>query len=199
MKLGILGATFDPVHKAHILMAKYALDYCEYVLLTPCTKPPHKDNAGITDDNIRYTMLCLALDGYEKLIASDMELKRATTTYTIDTLRQVKELYPVFDEIIYIIGADTLFQLKTWREYEQVFKLCTFLVFGRSGFTEEQITEQIEIFKKDYGADIIFDIRSISEISSTAIRKGIAEQDNSIEWMLDKKVYRYIKENGIYK
>ena len=75
MKLGILGATFDPVHKAHLQMAKYALDYCEYVLLTPCTKPPHKDHDSITEDSTRYMLLCLALDGYERLIASDIELK----------------------------------------------------------------------------------------------------------------------------
>ncbi|HOD93478.1 MAG TPA: nicotinate-nucleotide adenylyltransferase [Clostridia bacterium] len=199
MKLGILGATFDPVHKAHIQMAKYALDYCEYVLLTPCIKPPHKDNDNITDDDARYSMLCLALDGYENLIASDMEIKRGQTTYTIDTLRQVKEEYSIFDSIIYIIGADTLFQLNTWREYEDVFRLCTFLVFERKGFTRSQIRGRIDILKNDYNADIIFDTRSVSEISSSVIRKAIAEGDDSIEWMLDKKVYRYIKENGIYK
>lgn len=199
MKLGILGATFDPVHKAHLQMAKYALDYCEYVLLTPCTKPPHKDHESITEDSIRYMLLCLALDGYERLIASDIELKRKTTTYTIDTLRQVKEEYPAFDEIVYIIGADTLFQLTTWKEHEEVFKLCSFLVFEREGFTRKQIHERIDILKKDYNANIIFDTRSVSEISSSAIRKAIAEDDDSIEWMLDKRVYRYIKENGIFK
>ena len=199
MKLGILGATFDPVHKAHIQMAKYALDYCDYVLLTPCTKPPHKDNDNITEDSVRYSMLCLALDSYERLIASDIELKRETTTYTIDTLRQVKNEYSVFDGIVYVIGADTLFQLTTWKEYEEVFKLCTFLVFERKGFSRQQIYERMEILKKNYNTDIIFDTRSVSEISSSVIRKAIVEGDDSIEWMLDKKVYRYIKEYGIYK
>ncbi|HPB16384.1 MAG: nicotinate-nucleotide adenylyltransferase [Clostridia bacterium] len=199
MKLGILGATFDPVHKAHIQMAKYALDYCEYVLLTPCTKPPHKDNDNITEDSARYSMLCLALDGYERLIASDIELKRETTTYTIDTLRQVKNEYSVFDGIVYVIGADTLFQLTTWKEYEEVFKLCTFLVFERKGFSRQQIHERMDMLKKNYNADIIFDTRSVSEISSSVIRKAIVEGDDSIEWMLDKKVYRYILGNGIYK
>lgn len=199
MKLGILGATFDPVHKAHIQMAKYALDYCEYVLLTPCTKPPHKDNDNITEDSVRYSMLCLALDSYERLIASDIELKRETRTYTIDTLRQMKNEYSVFDGIVYVIGADTLFQLTTWKEYEEVFKLCTFLVFERKGFSRQQIYERMEILKKNYNTDIIFDTRSVSEISSSVIRKAIVEGDDSIEWMLDKKVYRYIKEYGIYK
>ncbi len=199
MKLGILGATFDPVHKAHMQMAKYALDYCEYVLLTPCTKPPHKDHDSITEDNLRYAMLCLALNGFERLIASDMELIRGTTTYTIDTLRQVKKEYAAFDEIVYIIGADTLFQLTTWKEYEEVFKLCSFLVFERKGYTRHQIHERIEMLKKTYNAVISFDIRSVSEVSSSIIRKAIKEDDSSIEWMLDKKVYRYIKENGIYK
>ena len=199
MKLGILGATFDPVHKAHIQMAKYALDYCDYVLLTPCTKPPHKDNDNITEDSVRYSMLCLALDSYERLIASDIELKRETTTYTIDTLRQVKNEYSVFDGIVYVIGADTLFQLTTWKEYEEVFKLCTVLVFERKGFSRQQIHERMDMLKKNYNADIIFDTRSVSEISSSVIRKAIVEGDDSIEWMLDKKVYRYILGNGIYK
>lgn len=199
MKLGILGATFDPVHKAHIQMAKYALDYCDYVLLTPCTKPPHKDNDNITEDSVRYSMLCLALDSYERLIASDIELKRETRTYTIDTLRQMKNEYSVFDGIVYVIGADTLFQLTTWKEYEEVFKLCTFLVFERKGFSRQQIYERMDMLKKNYNADIIFDTRSVSEISSSAIRKAIVEGDDSIEWMLDKKVYRYIMGNGIYK
>ncbi|HPJ75441.1 MAG TPA: nicotinic acid mononucleotide adenylyltransferase, partial [Clostridia bacterium] len=100
---------------------------------------------------------------------------------------------------VYIIGADTLFQLTTWKEHEEVFKLCSFLVFEREGFTRKQIHERIDILKKDYNANIIFDIRSVSEISSSVIRKAIVEGDDSIEWMLDKRVYRYIKENGIYK
>jgi nicotinate-nucleotide adenylyltransferase len=128
-----------------------------------------------------------------------MELIRGTTTYTIDTLRQVKKEYAAFDEIVYIIGADTLFQLTTWKEYEEVFKLCSFLVFERKGYTRQQIHERIEMLKKTYNAVISFDIRSVSEISSSIIRKAIKEDDSSIEWMLDKKVYRYIKENGIYK
>lgn len=199
MKLGILGATFDPVHKAHIQMAKYALDYCEYVLLTPCTRPPHKDNNNITDDNIRYNMLCLAVEGFENILASDIEYQRGGPTYTVDTLRQVKEEYPSFENTVYIIGADTLFQLDTWREFEEVFKLCTFLVFGRSGYLKKDIKERCEFLRIKYGADIIYDTRSVSEISSSAIRKAIKEGDDSVKWMLDKNVYGYIKDNEIYK
>jgi nicotinate-nucleotide adenylyltransferase len=199
MKIGILGATFDPVHKAHMQMAKYSLDYCEYVLLMPCTKPPHKDNKSISDDDVRYKMLCMAAHDQEKIVVSDMEYKRGVTTYTVDTLHQVKEEFSIFDEITYIIGADTLFQLETWKNYEEVFRLCTFLVFNRKGYTKEDIQSKINDFQIRYQAKMIYDKRSVMEYSSSEIRELVKEGKEEVRWMLDPKVYKYIKENGIYR
>ncbi len=199
MKLCILGATFDPVHRAHVQMAEYALDYCDFVLLTPSGNPPHKDNEQIASNQDRFAMLCLALEKYDKLIASDLEYKRDGIVYTIDSIREIKREYKQLEDLIYIIGADTLFQLYSWREYPEFFKLSTFLVFNRIGFSDDMVEEKIKQMEKEHYAKIIWDQRKVADISSTHIKKALVDEPEAARSMLDKKVYDYIKENGIYK
>lgn len=130
-RIGIMGGTFNPIHQGHISMAKAALAGAKLdrVLMLPSGNPPHK--AGVESAEDRWRMMCVAVAQEEGLEPCRLEIDRAGATYTVDTLSALKEIYPKAD-FFYIIGADTLMELKNWRSFEQVLQMCTFLVCPRA-------------------------------------------------------------------
>lgn len=131
-RIGIMGGTFNPIHEGHIRMAQAARQTAKLdrVLMLPDGTPPHK--TGIAPAEDRWRMVCAATAQEEGLEPCRMELDREGTTYTIDTLSDLRAAYPKAS-LYYIIGADTLMELHSWRCYEQVLGLCTFLVCPRMG------------------------------------------------------------------
>ena len=132
-QLGIMGGTFDPIHNGHIQMAqkcmeKFALDE---VIFLPAGEPPHKRNYAVTDKYKRLEMTRLAVKEIPGFSVSDIEIERGGYTYTIDSLRELGQIYKNA-RFFYIIGADTLGELYTWRNIEEVARLTKFLVVGRS-------------------------------------------------------------------
>ncbi len=129
-RIGIMGGTFNPVHLGHIRMAKYAMQSAnlDHVLFMPDGTPPHKTDIAPAEH--RWRMVCVATCMEKGLVPSEMELIREGTTYTIDTLHALHDQFPKAD-FYYIIGADTLMELHKWKNAEQVFPLCTFLVAPR--------------------------------------------------------------------
>lgn len=141
-RIGIMGGTLNPIHQGHIAMAKAARQCAglDRVLILPAGAPPHKTNIAPAED--RWRMVCAAVAQEEGLEPCRMELDRAGTTYTVDTLSSLKATYPKAD-LFYIIGADTLMELQHWRSYEQVLRLCTFLVCPRAwNYTPEQLNAE---------------------------------------------------------
>ncbi len=131
-RIGIMGGTFNPVHQGHIAMALAAMKTAslDRVLFLPDGQPPHK--TGITPAEDRWRMLVAATVNLKHVEPCRMELDRAGTTYTFDTLTSLREQFPKAD-LYYIIGADTLMQLKNWYRWQEVLPLCTFLVCPRVG------------------------------------------------------------------
>ena len=108
-QLGIMGGTFDPIHNGHIQMAqkcmeKFALDE---VIFLPAGEPPHKRNYAVTDKYKRLEMTRLAVKEIPGFSVSDIEIERSGYTYTIDSLRELGQIYKNA-RFFYIIGADTL-------------------------------------------------------------------------------------------
>lgn len=198
MKTGILGGTFDPIHYAHLMLAEYAYEALslDRVLIMPAGDPYLKLERGISSDEDRAEMTRLAIRANSHFEFSDIELNREGNTYTVDTLRILKEEYPD-DEFFFITGSDTLFQMESWKEPAQIFEYAAIVTSSR-GIDEIDLEEQAEHLKERFGARIhILNMPQI-EISSTAIRAMISE-GRSARYMTEDAVLNYIKEKGLYR
>ena len=198
-KVGIMGGTFNPIHLAHTEMAKVCLRQqdLDKILFMPSKNPPHKKDKSILPENERAVMVKLAVSEYDKFVFSDFELQRKGTTYTADTLRLLQEENPD-DNYYFIMGADSLLYLDKWYRPQEILKRAVILAIGRDGSTPDELKEKRkEIIKQYDKADIRFVHMRQMDISSSMIREGIAHGEN-MEKYLDKEVWNYINENGLY-
>lgn len=117
--LGVLGGSFDPVHRGHLALAVHARQALglERVVLLPCAEPPHKPERALAASYHRLEMLYLAVEGWEGLAVSTFEIARPGRHYTIDTLRALRSgsspVAPVF-----LLGGDSLSDFASWRDPE---------------------------------------------------------------------------------
>ena len=198
-KVGIMGGTFNPTHLAHTEMAKVCLRQqdLDKILFMPSKNPPHKKDKSILPENERAVMVKLAVSEYDKFVFSDFELQRKGTTYTADTLRLLQEENPD-DNYYFIMGADSLLYLDKWYRPQEILKRAVILAIGRDGSTPDELKEKRKELIKQYDkADIRFVHMRQMDISSSMIREGIAHGEN-MEKYLDKEVWNYINENGLY-
>ena len=197
--IGILGGTFDPIHRGHIEIAERV--FLEFslssVLIMVSGDPPHKKRADMASARQRYEMACIACASRSFLLPSDIELRRRGKIYTVDTMRILRELYP-HDNLYYIIGADTLYELEGWKDPEELMRLTSFICIGRPGRSRYDNVRMAAALRERYGANIMLSDSMGPEISSTDIRERIAAGADTGD-MLDRKVGEYIRDNGLYK
>ena len=199
IKIGIMGGTFDPIHYAHLATAesirdKYKLDNIVFI---PSGNPPHKQDYNVGDKYDRYKMVLLATKNDENFIVSDIEIQRNKKTYTIDTLRELKEKYPNAD-IYFITGADAICDIESWKSVEENFKLATFIAATRPGINILRTQEKIESLINKYSANIINVYVPSLDISSTYIREQV-KYNKSIRYLVPESVEAYIHENKLYQ
>ena len=194
MRVGIMGGTLDPVHSGHVLVARKAKELLKLdsVMLLPAGDPPHK--APPTPKEDRMEMARLAASECEGLFACAVEIDRGGVTYTVDTLGELTRANPD-TEWFYLIGADTLDVLDSWRSFGEVAKLCTFAVNGRAD--EDVDMERVRAFEAQYGAKFAILPFNGPEISSTDVRERVAK-GQSIFDLVPEPVERYIRERGLY-
>lgn len=189
-----MGGTLDPVHNGHIQVAEAALRLLnlDRVLLLPAGDPPHKQHPTPKAD--RLNMARIAAEGASGLCASSLEVDRTGTTYTVDTLRELSGSAPL-ESWYYLIGADTLDVLDSWREFGKVARMCTFAVIGRGD--EAADGARVDELERRWGAR--FEILPFTgpEISSTQIRRRVARGE-AIDALVPPGVAAYIRERGLY-
>lgn len=194
MRVGIMGGTLDPVHMGHIQIAETALREMKLdrIMLLPAGDPPHK--AHPTPKADRWRMAQLAAETVTGMFACSVEIGRTGITYTVDTLRDLHTFNPD-TQWYYLIGADTLDVLDSWRSFDQVAKMCTFVVAGRGD--EPASTERMAYLADRYGAR--FEVLSVSgpEISSSDIRSRTASGQD-IRGLVPENVRMYIEDHGLY-
>ncbi|MBN2557757.1 MAG: nicotinate-nucleotide adenylyltransferase [Clostridia bacterium] len=200
MKIGIMGGTFNPIHNGHIEMACKAAEEFKLddILLIPAGNPPHKADNPVLSKYDRYEMCLVAAAPYDNIIVSSIEIERDSTTYTIDTLKELEVSYGIRDGIYFIIGGDTVFQLETWRDFREVFKRCGFIAFKRSGLDPGKMLGETNRLKSEYGIEIFHASADISPFSSSDIRKRISRGD-TIQGMVPASVEEYIRRHNLYK
>ncbi|MFP4135630.1 MAG: nicotinate-nucleotide adenylyltransferase [Candidatus Acetothermia bacterium] len=191
-RVGLFGGTFDPIHRAHLEVARQALLQMDLdkVVLIPSKHPPHKDEKGLTGAEARYRMVELAVEDRENMEVSSVEIEREGPSYTVDTLEEMSSIY---DEIMFVVGADNLINIKTWKNPEELLETCPFVVAPRGGVLEDDFED--EIFKDK---DIRFLDMSEISLSSTEVRERIAG-GQSVEGLVPDKVLDYIVEKGLYR
>jgi nicotinate-nucleotide adenylyltransferase len=198
MRLGLLGGTFDPVHFGHLLLAEQCREQCglDAVWFLPAGSPPHK-RRDITPGRQRLEMLQLAVAGHEAFSVSDRELKREGTTYTVDTLTELHAEQPEAD-LFFLIGADSLHDLPTWREPRRILELATIVAVNRG---DRPLTELQDIRQRlgDSAATRI-QIATMPgcDLSATDIRQRVAA-GKSIRYMTPRAVEVSIQQHGLYR
>jgi len=190
--LGVLGGTFDPIHVGHLVLTEQVREkfQLERVIFIPCASPPHKTEQELSSTRDRFEMTKLALEGSSYFFVSDIELKREGLSYTVETLRELKELYKD-SEIYFLTGSDVLNEITTWKDPEEIYKLAKIVIGIRPGF--DKFDPENHFAKKS----IIVNITGI-DISSTQIREKV-RNGQSIKYLVPSKVEEYIKKKNLYK
>jgi nicotinate-nucleotide adenylyltransferase len=142
-RLGVLGGTFDPIHLGHLSVAVQAADALglERVLLLPSRTPPHRAADPSASVYHRFAMAALAARADRRLAASDLELARAGTSYTADTLRALHAAGFGRLQIFFFTGADAFAEIAIWREFPAVLDLAHFVVCSRAGVAASSLID----------------------------------------------------------
>jgi nicotinate-nucleotide adenylyltransferase len=198
-RVGLLGGTFNPIHCGHISMANIALYEFSLgeVIFLPLGMPPHKREEYIAPSEQRLDMIRLAIADENRFSLSTIETARSGYTYTVDTLEMLTRTRKETD-FYYIIGADTLFELTTWKNYERVFLLTDFVCVLRPGLDDAKVRQQAEKLNNQFGHKVHLAEERGPCISSTHIRV-LAMQNEALTGLVPDSVARYIRENGVYR
>ena len=183
-KIALLGGTFDPIHKAHIEIAKKAVSALglDKVIFVVAGQPPHKTGDYRIDAFHRYNMVKIAIVEEKCFEVSDYEIKKRGKSYSYLTAAHFKNKYPD-SKIYFIIGDEAFREMSSWRHPEKLSELVKFAVFTRDGGTVSGKCEKIEI--------------EPINISSTQIREMLAEGKDAGE-LLPDGVMEYIRKNNLY-
>jgi len=197
-RVGLLGGTFNPVHSGHIIMANIALYEFSLgeIVFIPLGLPPHKRSEFIAPAEQRLDMIRLAIAGENRFSLSTIETGRSGYTYNVDTLEMLTRARKETD-FYYIIGADTLFELTTWKNFERVFFLTEFICILRPGLDELKIRQYADKLNGQFGNKIHLAEEHGPNVSSTYIRM-MAEQNRPLTGLVPDPVALYIRENGVY-
>lgn len=198
-RIGVFGGTFDPIHFGHLIIAEELREEfkLDKVLFIPSGNPPHKKLQKVSSSEHRYNMAKLALEKNPYFELSRLELDRPGNTYTIDTVRQLKSIYKGETRLFFIIGADVIPELITWKEYKSLFLECEFIAVKRPDSNLNKYFEEIEYLVRTYSASISTTNVSLIDISSTIIRERVGK-NRTIKYMLPEAVESYIIENSLY-
>ena len=199
MRIGILGGTFDPIHIGHLVLGEEALSKLklDQIWFIPTGKPWLKESLEITDGLNRLEMVKIATKSNPRFVASSIEIDRSGPTYTIDTLRYLKDKLGTKTSIYFILGLDTLANFHRWNRPEEILDLCEFVVSNRPGFGNTKILdEQLERFESIGSITTLLNIPML-DISGTNLREMI-RQGLSIKYRVPDGVEEYIYSNGLY-
>lgn len=204
-KIAIFGGCFDPIHNGHIEMAKATISQIdvEEVWFMPEFNPPHKDKNNILEFDYRYEMTKIATSDYDKFKCIDFEKELYTSKVLniTSTYKVLKELEKICKnkEFLLLIGYDSLFNLETWKDKNELLSEYEFIIASRLVSNEVNEIEQIEMLKNKYGFRYkILQFENVN-ISATKIRQAFRDgEDLDIINYLPSGVYNYIKDNNLY-
>ena len=196
-RIGIYGGTYNPPHIGHLRAAEYAIEALKLdrLLLIPTGVSPHKEMAAGASTADRLELLRLSAASIEKAQVSDIEIRRAGRSYTVDTLRAIKAEHPD-SELFLLMGTDMFLSFLTWREPETIMQLASLAVFCRGEKGERVKIEAQKAALESLGARVELVENPVTAISSTDLRRmlifGCADP------FLMPGVGEYIRDHGLY-
>lgn len=204
MRLGLLGGTFNPIHRGHLAIARAARDglHLDRVVLIPSARPPHKkaDGSDLAPAEDRLAMARLAVQGEQGLEVSDLELRRSGPSFTIDTISAFERERPDA-ELYFIIGADSLAELESWRDAAKLLDRVRFVVVNRPGHDVERGIAAVERalgFERSRGLRERTVTMEPVSIAATTIRDRV-RRGEPIDGLVSDPVRDYIAARGLYR
>jgi nicotinate-nucleotide adenylyltransferase len=192
VKIGFLGGGFDPVHFGHLLAAQDAYEQhrLDRLILVPAAQAPLKPNDVQSSIEDRLAMLQSAVEWDRRFEISDLELRRGGVSYTIDSARHFRKLYPN-DELYWVIGGDQLPKLHLWKDIEELAKLVEFIFLERPGYPIKARPDipGLRLHRCD---------GHLLAISSTELRER-ARNRLSLDYFVPHKAIIYIRERSLYR
>ncbi|MBC8213700.1 MAG: nicotinate (nicotinamide) nucleotide adenylyltransferase [Candidatus Marinimicrobia bacterium] len=185
MKIYFLGGSFDPPHLGHLGIAEYCIPHCDKFLFIPAKQSPHKENIPFASNNDRIAMLDIMSKSNPKIEIDTFEIESNSTNYTLHTVEHLEEKYPQ-SELTMVIGLDQLKRIKEWYKINSLLKRVKVICFNRDGIEKNNLDK----------VEIIPDFKIV--VSSTEIRKLLAQNNTKVHKYLDNKVYNFIKRKQLY-
>lgn len=195
-RLGVLGGTFDPIHYGHITAAeavseRLALDR---VVFIPAGQPPHKTGRQISSAFHRSMMCLIATAARADWSVSRVELSRAGSSYTIQTLEQMRSRVGPDCELVFIAGADMALDLSNWYRPDAILREARFVAVQRPGYDLSRLAEVLGSVRAERVERVAVDT---PDVSGTEIRQRVAE-GRPITPLTPPGVAAYIKAAGLY-
>lgn len=193
----MFGGSFNPVHIAHREFAQTIIEQGELdkLLIIPTYTSPHKPGEAMVSAADRYAMCRLAFARIPRTEVSDMEICRRGKSFTVDTLRHLKEQYPR-DRLFLAVGADMYVTLQDWKSPEEIFSLADIIALPRDHANYEVLLKHAKVLEK-MGARSVILKQPVTQLSASCIREKIKKEENVRE-LLDPDVYAYIAEHKLY-
>lgn len=203
MRIGILGGTFNPIHRVHLDIARAALDQLKLdrVIFVPAAIPPHKrDKTDIVGPEHRLRMTELAVADLPGAEVSDIEIRRQGPSYTVDTLRAFKEAFGPESRLFFIMGADQVMELPTWHEVEAIARLCQIVPVARPGYDLENLQALRGRLSDQLVHSLGENVLSFQprDVSSTEIRRRL-RRGQTVSGELPPQVENYIRRHQLYR
>ena len=209
-RVGLFGGTFNPIHLGHLRGAEEIREefHLDEVTFLPSSVPPHKMREKVVSAKHRVEMVRQAVSGNPYFSVSDAEISRPGKSYSIETIRYFRETRQ--DTFFFILGSDAFLEIETWREFQNLFSLCNFIVMIRPESQKKTVSlPQALVPNFRYSSEerawmhvsgymLYFKEISFLDISSTKIRELIAEE-KSVRYLIPPEVEAYIDEHDLYR
>ena len=199
-RIGILGGSFNPIHKGHLGIAKKAVEVFDLdeVIFVPTGLPPHKDPKELEDKEARYQMVLKAIHPFPNYRASRVELDRKGYCYAIDTLNRLKQELGEKNKLYYIVGMDSINEILEWKKPLELFDYCDFIVATRPKTKIRTLKRLLKFPPLSARKSQITVVEVRLNLSATEIR-DMLKNGKSIKKLVPASVADYIERHGLYK
>ena len=196
-RTAVFGGSFNPIHFGHLLLAdevRDALDL-DWILFVPAAVPPHKSPAYLAPAADRYAMVELAVAAQPRFAVSDLELRRAGPSYTVDTLEALR--IPR-EDLFLIVGSETFMDLLTWHEPRRIAQLARIVVVPRVGSAFDPESAAVRKVVREIGDEPLIVRATSLPISASDLRRRVRE-GRSVAYRLPESVAAYIQAKRLYR